>query len=431
MHNGREIADYGLGALKKAGLDRYECRCTLTRKDELNVDAGSFSLLRTTRDATVTLSGIIESRKGSVAINSTDPAALDEAAASVLEMARSSEPDPAHDISPAQPAGVWEKGPDLPDRDRMFAGMSGFLEHCRNVHPSLILEQVILDFSNTEVFYMNSNGVDLSWRLGNYSFFPMFTSKDGTDTSSFNYAALADLTLDRDLHTLGNLETLLRQSEEQVRSREFQDKFTGDLIITPECLEDFLDMACGCLSDFPMIKGTSIFRDSLGTEIASPLLTLRSMPVSEELATSSRITDDGFIAENSTVIDRGVLRTFLLSLYGARKTGRERAVNDGEAWVVDPGASSLEEMIGSVKQGVLLCRFSGDYPSESGDFSGIAKNSYLIRDGRVLHPVKEIMVSGNLRDLLRNIRNVSRERVDSGMWILPWVQVGDMTVFGK
>ncbi len=431
MSNGREIAAYGLGALKKAGLDRCECRCSLTREDELNVDAGSFSLLRTTHNATVTLSGILDSRKGSVAINRTDPASLDEAAASVLEMAGSSEPDPAHDISPAQPAGAWEKGPDLPDRDRMFAGMSGFLEHCRTVHPSLILEQVILDFSNTETLYMNSNGVDLTFRLGSYNFSPMFTSRDGTDTSSFNYADLADLTLDRDLHTLGNLETLLRQSTEQVRSREFQGKFTGDVIITPECLEDFLDMATSCLYDFPLIKGTSIFRDSLGTEIASPLLTLRSMPVSEELATGSRITDDGFIAENSTVIDKGVLRTFLLSLYGARKTGRDRAVNGGGAWVVDPGASSLEEMIGSVKQGVLLCRFSGDSPSESGDFSGIAKNSYVIRDGRVMHPVKEIMLSGNLRDLLRNIRNLSRERVDSGSCILPWAQVGEMTVFGK
>lgn len=428
--NGR-VAEEGLSALKKTGLEKCECRFSHSRKDELNVENDQISLLRTTVNAAVVLTGYIEGRKGSIGINRTDSESINAAAAAVLDMARSSEPDPANDISPAGLRGSWDTGPETPDLDLMYRRVRELMEHARGNHPGLILGQAGLDFTDTLFHYRNSNGVQLSSRSGRYGFFPMFTSRDETGTSSFNYTEVSSLDLERGLHEMGSLDTLMKQSTEQVRAGEFLGRFTGDVIITPDCLDFFIDMVCMFLSDYPMIKGTSIFRDSLGETVSSPLLTLRSMPLSPDIAGGYRITTDGFPAENSTIIEGGVLRSFLLSLYGANKTGANRGGNSGGAWVVEAGETPLDSLIKSVPRGVLLCRFSGGMPDESGDFSGVAKNSYLIEDGRLGEPVREMMVSGNLKEMLQNIRGISSERVNSGEWILPWVTAGGVSVSGK
>ncbi|OPL18956.1 MAG: hypothetical protein AVO35_03225 [Candidatus Aegiribacteria sp. MLS_C] len=424
-------AAFCIRSMKDEGLDRAECVLRASRTHELNLDAGEISLLRTTEDISLSMTGILDGREGTTSINRTDDASILEAAAVTMLNACASEPDTANDISPAQPPASFDKGPEEPDLETMYDRMREFLDRTRRAYPSLILEQVILDFTSVRKHYANSNGVDLASRRGFYSFSPMFTSKEGADTSSFNYAGVSMSGLDRELHLYGTIDDRMRESTEQVRSREFSGKFTGDLLMTPECLEDFMDMTCMYLSDYPMIKGTSIFRDSLGTPVASPGLTVRSRPSWEGLAQGYFITPDGFTAGDTTIIEDGVLRSFMLSLYGSNKTGKDRSASSGGALVVEPGESSYRELVSSVKRGILICRFSGGMPSENGDFSGVAKNSYYMEDGKIAYPVREVMVSGNLRSLLKEIRGISRERVDSGDSIMPWVLAGGVTVFGK
>ncbi|MBN2588009.1 MAG: hypothetical protein JXR55_12015, partial [Candidatus Fermentibacteraceae bacterium] len=322
MKDRADVAAFSLEALKKAGLEKSECTLRYARRDELNLDSGEISLLRTTDDVSLAMTGIVNDSEGSISINKTDRESISDAAARTLEMAVSSEPDAANDISPNQPVREFEKGPEAPDLDLMYERMRGFLEFTREKYPSLILEQVILDFTRVSKYYMNSNGVDLRSRRGWYSFTPMFTSKEGRETSSFNYAGVSMSDLAEDLRKCGTIDTLMSQSTEQVRSMEFSGKFMGDIIITPDCLDDFIQLTCMYLSDYPMIKGTSIFRDSLDSRIADPCLTIRCMPLSEKMASTYFLTDDGFAAENSTIIEKGILKSFLLSLYGSNKTGK-------------------------------------------------------------------------------------------------------------
>ena len=431
MKDGREIAQYSLKALGKTGLEKYECSLDYSRKHELNVDSDEISLLRTTDDVSLSLGGITEDREASLSINQTDRKSIDEAAEKVYRMAASSEADPANDISPVQEPASFHKGPAEPDRELMYARMKSFMEYSGKNYPSLILEQAILDFTLETEYYLNSNDVDLSSSTGSYSFFPMFTSKEGEDTSSFNYARMCAWDLDRQLWKYGSVDDLMEQSTGQVRPTEFQGKFIGDVIVTPDCLEVFLSYIGMYLQDYPMIKGTSIFRDSLEKQIAAPCLTLRSKPVSGGLPSGYFITGDGFTARDTTVIQDGVLKSYLLSLYGANKTGLKRSPVQWGPWIVDEGSRDLDEMIGSVEKGILLCRFSGGMPSESGDFSGVAKNSYLIEDGAISEPVKEVMISGNLKDFLLKTEAVSRERINSGYGIFPWLLTRGVSIFGK
>ena len=82
-------------------------------------------------------------------------------------------------------------------------------------------------------------------------------------------------------------------------------------------------------------------------------------------------------------------------------------------------------------EGLLVARFSGGRPNENGDFSGIAKNSYYIENGKILYPVSETMISGNIPQMFLNITGISRERTDFGAQVLPWIAFKDISISGK
>jgi PmbA protein len=106
-------------------------------------------------------------------------------------------------------------------------------------------------------------------------------------------------------------------------------------------------------------------------------------------------------------------------------------MNPGGAYVVESGDKSFDEIVKATKRGIVVARFSGGRPSRSGDFSGVAKNSYYVENGEIKYPVSETMISGNLYDMFNNIIDISKERVSFGMAILPWVAASGVTISGK
>ena len=122
------------------------------------------------------------------------------------------------------------------------------------------------------------------------------------------------------------------------------------------------------------------------------------------------------------------MKTHLLGIYGAKKLSKNRALNDGGAYIVDPGDKLHADIIKDVEKGVLLSRFSGGTPANNGDFSGVAKNSYYIENGEIKYPLSETMVSGNIRRMFENLDEVSSDRIDFGSCILPWISFKGITV---
>lgn len=417
--------------LLKKSIEKAESNLLLTRKIEMNIEGGEFSLMRTTDDVSLRITGISGNRSASTVVNKTGDAALAEAVLQLENLIESGEIDPSVDIAGFQREESFTRGPAEPDTDKMYARVDEFVKRAEKMYPTLILEQAILDHTVKNRYFANSNGVRFASQRGAYNFMTMFTSKEGKNTSSFNYSAVSAENLNRNLWELGTMDMLMKQSTEQTTTGEIPGTFTGDVIITPDCLSDFMGTVAGYLKDYPMMTGTSIYRNSLNTRIADDRFTLRSMPVSEELSDGYFVTADGFKAENCTIVENGVLRSFLLSLYGSRKTGLEKAVNTGSFYVVDPGDDSLEDMMKSVERGLLLCRFSGGSPSSSGDFSGVAKNSYYIENGEIRYPVSETMVAGNIKEMLNSVKSISAETVNNGFSVLPWITFSGITVSGK
>ena len=117
--------------------------------------------------------------------------------------------------------------------------------------------------------------------------------------------------------------------------------------------------------------------------------------------------------------------TLLPSLYGSRKTGLPH-VPSVYGWEMNAGQESRAELVGQVSRGAIVGRLSMGMPAANGDFSGVIKNSFRIEGGTVGAALSEVMISGNMALMLKDLLGVSRERLDTGATVLPWLRIGGL-----
>lgn len=423
---------YCYTSLKKANIDKFQCSLTKNTLYEMNMEGNDFSLIRTTIDNKLNITIIKDMRKADISLNQIDIGIIDDAINTVIELSNTSQQDPDYDISPKQEPQQFSCGSAKPATERMYSLLKEFSKQVAALFPKVMLAETVFSHNHSITNFINSNSVDFTTNKGIYRFSTLFSSKDSDKTSSFNYSGFSLKELKGEILNQGSLNNLLNQSVEHLQAQTIQGKFTGDVIITPDCLDDLLySYIATFLGDRALITGLSVFKDKINHLIANPKLTIHSKPLSPEIDDGYFVTADGFAAEDITIIDKGVLKSFMLSLYGANKTKLERAKNAGGNWVIEPGDKSYNDIIRSVKKGILFARYSGGMPSANGDFSGIAKNSYYIEDGEIKYPVAEVMVSGNLAELFKNIIEISKERICFGSSIFPYIHSSGVTISGK
>ena len=413
--------------LLDAGADDATVRVAEHHMHELEVEWSELSMLRTTHAREATLTALVGGRKGVTSCNLADPEDVAQSIEKTVDLARGSRPDPAHTLADGSEPRTFEAGAAEPDLDAMHDRLEELLAWRQQAFPRVRTQGLAVTFDQRRLHHANSRGVDLQSRTSSYGFGCMFVAADGKRVSSLNGLGGRAPALDRPLSELMPLERLFGQAESMIDTAPVPHKFVGDLIITPEALNELLRYALGFLGDHAMIRGTSVYQEALGQAIATEALTLRARS-REGMAEPCFITHDGFVAEDDTIIRDGVLQGYLLSLYGANKTGRDRARTAAAGFEIEPGDRPLQEMVRGVKEGVLLARFSGGYPADNGDFAGVAKNSFYIRDGKVQHALSETMVSGNLVRMLEQIVGISRERISDGASLFPWLHVEGITI---
>ena len=424
----KEVLSYALDKLTSKGIDKAHGSIIESEKKELSIEAGKISLLRTTFQNSIFLEGIKDFKQGSISINKVSKTEVDDSIEKLLILIESSQVDDANDIAEKQDKETFVKGQLSPNLDNMYDRLDSFNNHVKSNHKNIILEAGILDHVTSNAYVMNTNGIDFNINKGEYGFSPMFTAKKGSLTSSFNYTSYSSLNLDDEIKDRGYVNQLMHQSDQQLYSKKLQNKFVGQVIVTPHCLSDFLSFIESSISDGALISGTSIYKDKIGKKIANSNFTLSSLPVGNDVSCGYFLTSDGYKARNINIIENGILNTHLLSLYGSKKTGGKRVSNDGGAHQIKSSTNNLKNMIKDIDRGIILCRFSGGSPSDNGDFSGVAKNSFYIENGKIQFPITETMISGNIAQMFMNIIDISSDNIDFGYNILPWISFDGITI---
>ena len=428
----RELAGRFDQMLAETKTEKYTYTLSESEKQELNVENGSFKLMRTVFNNSGSLQVFAGNRVGAAGGNDLTEEGLKKLIADASAAAESSPEDPCHDIAPDQGKDVFRQGVQEPDLDRFVERIREFLDTAAREYPKVRLMAAIGSFDRWHWLSRNTNGTEFEGFGGQYGFSAEICGVDGETTTGLDYTGFSTATLDRPLMDMGDMRSKLESVQNSLHPEALTGKFEGTVILTPGCAADFLFMLMqNYIGSGVVMEGTSQWLNKVGEQVADEKLTVSLKPFDKRIVNGERGTGDGFRSEDVTLIEKGVLKTHWLNLYAANKTGRPVVKNTGSDLVVEPGSTPLSDMIASVDRGLLLGGFSGGQPGTNGEFSGVAKNSFLIEGGKIKTAVTETMVNGNLGEIVKNIRAISTELLENGSMVMPYLAVDGIVISGK
>jgi PmbA protein len=428
----KEAGSCILSSLTASGADKADCNVSCTRVDELNINNGNINLLRSIFTTSITMKAIKDRKSGIISVNSSNKETLDKAVSDCMEAAEVSLVEEAEDIAEMTENCVVGSEAEV-DLEMLHFRLEELVKDTAKRFPKIILNEINAVFESGSRVHMNTNGVEMEEFYHHYEVMIEFSARDKDTSSSVSSYSIATENLDQPFLEIGNLAQVFKQTEGSIYPKPLEGKFEGTILLMPNVLHKILSSLQGLLlSDGPLINGTSQWKNALGKEVAAPAFTL-SCDYSDRVLVSSGsiITHDGYRVEDLTVIDHGVLKSFLVSRFGSRKTGIPRSKNYGGYFVVEPGDQSLEDIISSIDKGILMGALSGNQPDSSGEVTGVAKTSFLIENGKIKGAINETMISCNLLDMLKNIRAISREQICSGHYKLPYIAFDGVVISEK
>jgi TldD protein len=205
-------------------------------------------------------------------------------------------------------------------------------------------------------------------------------------------------------------------------------------------------------------KNVSIYSDKIGKPIARSFVNIVDEGTQERARGAINVDDEGTVAGKTMLVQNGVLTTYLHDRISARHYGVEPTGNGRRqgyqyapmprmrSTYMLPGPHKKEEILASVKKGIYCTRFTnGQVNIGAGDFTFYVKNGFLIEDGRLTRPIKDVNIIGNGPKVLELVDMVSDDLViDEGGWTcgkngqgvpvsqgLPTVRVASITVGGS
>jgi len=157
------------------------------------------------------------------------------------------------------------------------------------------------------------------------------------------------------------------------------------------------------LSGRNLQQKNSCFDGKLGEQVFSELLTVSEDPHIPGALGSQLFDSDGMPCKKRTIVDKGVLKEFLIDWYYSRKLGVEPTGGDLSNVVFSTGKRSLDDMIKSMERGVFITGFiGGNSNPTTGDFSfGIV--GHLVEGGKLTKPINEMNISGNILEFWKHL----------------------------
>lgn len=419
----------------KAGAEQAQVLLEDREYFEIQATHEGIQLVRTNMNDSARLTVFSEQRKGEASLNGRLSADSARLVADAMQASAGGLADEANGIVESAAAAGNVHGPALPDKEVMIDALLEYMQKETDLFPKVRAGQNGVAFTILDRYFVNSNGIRQQERRGYYDFQTLFIGKDENRITSFNSAGLSTFEAPENLLESGVTRRVLSEAARSFDPKPVPGKFIGDVIITPECLGSLLfwtvyGMSGGALSGYGLLSNTSPYAGKTGEQIASRGFTMRNEPRSPQLPMGADFDDYGVPTQDIDIIQDGVLKNFVIDHYTSRKLNMPQTAGK-IALTVAGGEQSLEELIAETEKGILLARYSGNYPNAQLDFSGVAKNSFYIEEGKVQYPLVETMVSSSLKEMLLQIRGISRETVNFGDGIYPYLAASGVTISSK
>ena len=258
----------------------------------------------------------------------------------------------------------------------------------------------------------------------------------GTDDKVEDYWFSAE----RFFSDLESPETIAKKAVErtvrQLHPRKIQTQ-TVPVIFEPSMTAWLLGFLFACASAVAVYQKLSFLADRLGQRLGNDKITVIDDGLMPGKLGSRPFDSEGVPCRRTTIVENGVLQSYVCNTYAARKLNLQSTGNaDGTGvspnnFYLVSGSPSPQDIISSTKKGLMLVRTIGHgLNSVNGDISRGAFGLW-IEDGEVAYPVSEVTVSGNLEKILNQVEMVGNDLEFRGPVCGPTIKIAELTVAGE
>ena len=288
-------------------------------------------------------------------------------------------------------------------------------------------------------YFANSRGFSGGYRSSTCSLSVVPVARDGESMERDYWYSTA-----RSQKKLEAPEAIGRKAGERVLRRLGARKVAtqkAPVVFDPHVARSLLDHIFDAVNGDSVYRKASFLAGRLGEQIASESLTIIDDGTMPGLFGTSPFDDEGVPSRRTVVIERGVLKSYMLNCYTARKLGLKTTGNasrgiTGNAGVghgnlfAEPGAKSPEEIIASVKNGFYVTELLGfGVNIVTGDYSRGASGLW-IENGELAYPVHEVTVASTLGEMLQSLEAIGSDLEFRGSIASPTLLCGEMTISG-
>ena len=291
--------------------------------------------------------------------------------------------------------------------------------------------------SKGEELIINSNGVSIYDKGTGFSGgLSVYIEKDGQYAASYDYNSSRHLDLEYEKLT----DDACKLVHDSLNPKAIETK-NCDVILDYYAASGLLSTFIQGFNSENVLRGRSILHDKINTEITDSNLTIIDNPLLENAMGTSKCDGEGTASKKTTLVEDGVLKSFLYDIYTANKSGCESTSNGYRASYLttpDVSPSNLElkfkNSIGldEIDSGIITTNVLGAHTANpiSGDFSVELSNAFTVENGEITDGVKKAMISGNIYELMKKCESIESEIKQKGSFIIPKIMIHDLKVIG-
>ncbi|NJE41986.1 TldD/PmbA family protein [Thermococcus sp. GR6] len=215
-----------------------------------------------------------------------------------------------------------------------------------------------------------------------------------------------------------------------------------DVIFDPLAFANLLSYMSFMTSAYAAEAGFSFLAGKLGQKVANEDVTIKDVGNMPNAYGTRKFDDEGVPTRETTIIENGTFKTFLLNTSLAKKYGTETTANAGlvmpHAWniLLEPGDYTKEELFSEVKKGIYITNvwYTRFQNYVTGDFSTIPRDGIFLVENGELKPIRNIRVSDNFQRILENISALGKDLHHIHWWevrtpvFTPYVVVKDVGI---
>lgn len=192
-------------------------------------------------------------------------------------------------------------------------------------------------------------------------------------------------------------------------------------------------------------RNQSAFKGKIGEKVASENVTIYDDGLFKGGLQTWRFDGEGVPQQKTAIIEKGILRNFIYDNYTAKKEEKESTGNATRAGYLStpsieatnfhilPGKKSPEDLVNEVTDGLIVSFLQGAHSSNpaSGEFSVVATPAWKIKDGKIAHATRGVMIAGNIFQVLKNVSALANNERKIGQLVAPWILAENVKVIGK